>query len=86
MGIHLWRIRKYAWNDDSLPAERNRPFPGLVLGQGEALAVAEKYELLVTAGSDYHGANKLVVLGDTNLEQARELPEGLRRFLAETRT
>ena len=32
------------------------------------------------------GQNKLVVLGDTNLEQARELPEGLRRFLAETRT
>ena len=48
------------------------------------LALAEKYDLLVTAGSDYHGGNKLVALGDTELSQADGLPEGLRRFLEET--
>ena len=37
-----------------------------------------------SAGSDYHGANKLVALGDTKLDGAAALPEGLRRFLAET--
>ena len=52
----------------------------------EALALAERYDLLVTAGSDYHGTNKLVDLGDTKLDRAREIPEGLRRFLAETAT
>ena len=52
----------------------------------EALALAERYDLLVTAGSDYHGTNKLVALGDTKLDRAREIPEGLRRFLAETAT
>jgi hypothetical protein len=48
------------------------------------LALAEKYDLLVTAGSDYHGRNKLVEMGDTELSQADGLPEGLRRFLEET--
>lgn len=43
------------------------------------LSLAERYGLFVTAGSDYHGANKLNVLGDTGLETAR--PEGLARFL-----
>lgn len=50
----------------------------------EVLTLAEKYQLLVTAGSDYHGTNKQVALGDTKLDQAAEVPEGLRRFLAET--
>ena len=50
----------------------------------EALRLAEKYDLLVTAGSDYHGKNKLVALGDTTLDQAGELPAGLVRFLEET--
>ena len=50
----------------------------------ETLTLAEQYDLLITAGSDYHGANKLVTLGDTKLDQVRELPAGLRRFLAET--
>ena len=52
--------------------------------RSEALALAERCGLLVTAGSDYHGRNKLVALGDTHLDPAREMPEGLRRFLAET--
>lgn len=38
-----------------------------------ALKVAEEMDLYVTAGSDYHGGNKTVKLGDT----------GLDRFLAE---
>ncbi len=52
--------------------------------RGEALAIAERYDLYVTAGSDYHGKNKLVVLGDTRLHQAKELPAGLLRFLEAT--
>ena len=35
----------------------------------------------MTAGSDYHGSNKLVTLGDTGLRDAGEMPEGLIRFL-----
>ena len=49
--------------------------------QNEVLDFAEKYDLYVTAGSDYHGRNKLVVLGDTNLEEGMEYPAGLIRFL-----
>ena len=47
----------------------------------EMLDFAEKYDLYVTAGSDYHGANKMVVLGDTNLENVTEGAKGLHRFL-----
>jgi hypothetical protein len=49
------------------------------------LKLAEKYDLYVTAGSDYHGRNKLVQIGDTGLEYIPEedRPEGLRRFLAD---
>lgn len=49
--------------------------------QNQNLALAEKYDLYVTAGSDYHGENKLVVLGDTNLEDAHDGPAGMERFL-----
>ena len=49
----------------------------------EVLALAEKYRLYVTAGSDYHGANKVVMLGDTGLDRVRNQPEGLLRFLEE---
>ena len=52
--------------------------------RGEALAIAERYDLYVTAGSDYHGRNKLVALGDTRLHQAKEPPAGLLRFLEST--
>lgn len=51
--------------------------------QKELLDLAEKYHLYITAGSDYHGKNKLVHLGDTNLPSADEYPKGLRRFLAD---
>lgn len=49
----------------------------------ENLELAERYGLYVTAGSDYHGANKTVRIGDTGLTEAVEWPEGLRRFLRE---
>ena len=47
----------------------------------EMLFFAEKYGLYVTAGSDYHGTNKLVRLGDTGITEAAEIPEGMHRFL-----
>ena len=49
--------------------------------RGEMLSFAERYDLYVTAGSDYHGTNKLVVLGDTGLDSVTEPPKGLQRFL-----
>ena len=45
-----------------------------------ALTLADKFDLYVTAGSDYHGGNKLVNLGDTGL--AGEYPERLKSFLS----
>ena len=45
------------------------------------LSLADKYGLFVTAGSDYHGVNKLVAIGDTGLEKGKECPERLRAFL-----
>ena len=47
----------------------------------ETLSFAEKYGLYVTAGSDYHGRNKLVALGTTHLDRARSVPAGMKRFL-----
>ena len=49
----------------------------------DMLDYAEKYDLLVTAGSDFHGSNKLVKLGDTGLDLGTEFPERLRLFLEE---
>ena len=49
--------------------------------RGEMLFLAERYGLYVTCGSDYHGGNKPVKLGDTGLDADREYPDGLRRFL-----
>ena len=49
----------------------------------DMLAFAEKYDLLVTAGSDYHGENKLVPLGDTGCEDASKGPSGMLRFFDE---
>ena len=48
---------------------------------GELLRLAEKYHLYVTAGSDYHGNNKMIQPGETGLAEMREAPEGLARFL-----
>ena len=47
----------------------------------QVLSLAEKYRLYVTAGSDYHGTNKLVTLGSTGLATSDQAPEGLLRFL-----
>ena len=49
--------------------------------RNEVLALAEKYDLYVTAGSDYHGSNKLIHIGDTGMDQITEVPKGLLRFL-----
>lgn len=49
--------------------------------QEEMLGYADKYGLLVTAGSDYHGRNKLIVLGDTGLQDVSRANPGLSRFL-----
>ncbi len=52
--------------------------PGLI---SEMLTLAKKYDLYITAGSDYHGANKTIELGFTNLPDASEYPEGLMNFM-----
>jgi len=51
------------------------------LQRKELLYYAKQYGLFVSAGSDYHGANKLVELGDTGLNTGSYYPEDLRRFL-----
>ena len=51
----------------------------------EMLSFAERDGLYVTAGSDYHGTNKMVALGDTGLGEPDDWPEGLRRFLTDVR-
>ncbi|MBO4868457.1 MAG: PHP domain-containing protein [Clostridia bacterium] len=43
--------------------------------------LADRFGMFVTAGSDYHGSNKLVRLGDTGLADCEILPDGLARFL-----
>lgn len=52
----------------------------------EMLAFAERFHFYITAGSDYHGTNKIVQLGDTNLDKVSPLPEGFLRFLEATKT
>ena len=47
----------------------------------ETLFFARRFGLYVTAGSDYHGKNKMIALGDTSLDSSIALPGGLRRFL-----
>ena len=49
--------------------------------QKAALSLAQRYDLFVTAGSDYHGENKMVKLGDTGLSPESDVPERLKRFL-----
>lgn len=48
----------------------------------EMISFAEKYNLYVTAGSDYHGKNKMIALGETNLNKAESIPDGMKRFLS----
>ncbi len=47
----------------------------------QVIAIADRYRLFVTAGSDYHGSNKMVALGDTGLDDVPVIPDGLRRFI-----
>ncbi len=50
------------------------------------LELADQYDLYVTAGSDYHGTNKTVKLGDVGiLDLSREIP-GLAAFLKDVNT
>ena len=49
------------------------------------LDMAAANGLYVTAGSDYHGKNKPVRLGDTGLDEVEEMPEGLMRLLRRVR-
>ena len=51
----------------------------------EMLLLAKKYELYVTAGSDYHGKNKLVLLGDNASSDVEQMPEEMKRFLRKVR-
>lgn len=59
----------------------------------EILELSQKYDLFVTAGSDYHGDNKKVKIGEITKEETPytgafsdgdidELPKGLKEFLA----
>lgn len=50
----------------------------------EMLSFAEKYNLYVTAGSDYHGKNKPIAPGETNLDRFETVPDGMKRFLSVT--
>lgn len=47
----------------------------------EQLAFADKYDLYATAGSDYHGTNKMEKLGEHNLACVSEGVPQLKRFL-----
>ena len=49
------------------------------------LAFAEKYDLYVTAGSDYHGTNKNIPLGFTGIDEEKEYPKGLTAFLKDVK-
>ena len=49
--------------------------------RNEVLALAKQYDLYVTAGSDCHGSNKLITLGDTGLSGTAKIPKGLAAFL-----
>ena len=53
--------------------------------RNETLVLAERYDLYVTAGSNYHGTNKMALLGNTGLEEPEKAPEGFRRFLEAVR-
>lgn len=46
----------------------------------EMLSLAEKYVLYVTVGSDYHGSNKPIAIGETGLGDAADGPDGMKRF------
>ena len=45
------------------------------------VSLAGQHHLFVTAGSDYHGTNKTVRLGETGLPAPADYPDAFRRFL-----
>ena len=47
------------------------------------LSYAERFDLLVSAGSDYHGKNKMIFPGDTNLENTNDADIHLHRLIDE---
>ena len=49
--------------------------------RNEIIGFADRYGLYVTAGSDYHGRNKMIEIGDTGMEPDSVIPDGLNRFL-----
>lgn len=49
----------------------------------QVLEIAERRGLYVTAGSDYHGKNKLVRLGDTGFPVSGPVPAGWERFVSD---
>ncbi|MCR5182626.1 MAG: PHP domain-containing protein [Clostridia bacterium] len=51
----------------------------------QMLDIARRHGLYVTAGSDYHGTNKLEVLGENGLDAVKEWQDGLERFLKDVR-
>ena len=53
--------------------------------RAEMLSLAERYDLYVTAGSDYHGTNKLINLGETGFAAGEPMPGGMLRFLESVR-
>ena len=51
----------------------------------EMLSFAERYDLYVTAGRDYHGKNKMIDLGDVGAQDGISGTEGFRRFYNDVR-
>ena len=47
----------------------------------QMLELADRYHLYVTAGSDYHGKNKIVILGETGMPSDVPPVAGMERFL-----
>ena len=47
----------------------------------EVLDLADRHDLYVTAGSDYHGANKMIALGDIGMQSPETRPARLKAFL-----
>lgn len=47
----------------------------------EMLDLSERFKLYVTAGSDYHGSNKLVQIGETGMDDSFTVPGGMTAFL-----
>ncbi len=51
--------------------------------QDMMLELADRFRMLATAGSDYHGENKLVHLGNTGCSDPEEINERIRDFYSE---